>query len=304
METGSRRERYLAETDWLAAHLDDPEVRIVDMRGYVRTVDQGDGRQVASYVGASDDYEAGHIPNAIYLDWTRDIVDPDDAIPAQVAAPQRLAAELGRRGIGDEHLIVAYDAHPTAQFATRLWWVLRYYGHERVMVLNGGLAKWEREGHPLSAEVPSFPPATFTPRPQAEWRATGEAVLEALGDPAVRLIDARDEGQYSGRVHRGDGRPGHIPGAINLPREELIDPATGTFRPDAELRATFDRAAIGAQDRVIAYCNGGVAATTVLFGLALTGHGRLTNYDGSWNEWGERQDWPVETAPTASPSRD
>src|ERR687887_1535182 len=249
MTGASPRARLLAETEWLAAHLDDPQVRVVDMRGYVRTVDLGDGRQVSTYAGAADDYAAGHIPNAIYLDWTRDIVDPDDPVPVQVAPPERFAAELGRRGIGDDHLIVAYDEHPAAQFATRLWWALRYYGHDRAMVLDGGLARWRRVGRPLTREVPAFPPATFTPRVQPSWRATGEAV---------------------------------------------IDPATGLFRPDEELRDVVARAGIAPRERVIAYCNGGVAATTVLFGLALAGHPHLTNYDGSWNEWGVRDEWPVD----------
>lgn len=290
----SPRERLLVDTDWLAAHLGDADLRIVDMRGYVRTADAGDGRQTATYTGAPDEYAEGHIPGAIYLDWTRDIIDPDDAVPAQVAPPARLAAELGRRGIGDDHLIVAYDEHPTAQFATRLWWVLRYYGHERVAVLDGGLARWRREGRALQREAPSYPPATFTPRVQPGWRASGEAVLATLGDRSIALIDARDEGQYSGSIHRGEGRPGHIPGAVNLPREELIDPATGRFRSNEELAVIFAHAGIAPEQRVIAYCNGGVAATTVLFGLALTGHPSLTNYDGSWNEWGVRQEWPTE----------
>jgi thiosulfate/3-mercaptopyruvate sulfurtransferase len=138
--TLSPRETMLATTDWLEGRLDDPTVRIVDMRGLVRTVDVAPGRQVAEYLGRPADYAAGHIPYAIYLDWTVDIVDPDDPIKAQLAGSERFAAELGRRGIGDEHLVVAYDDHPTAQFATRLWWALQYYGHDRAMVLDGGLA--------------------------------------------------------------------------------------------------------------------------------------------------------------------
>src|SRR5437763_5796119 len=146
MMTGtSPRDGLLADTGWLAAHLEDPQVRVVDMRGYVRTVDLGDGRQVSTYAGAAGDYAAGHIPNAIYLDWTRDIIDPDDPVPVQVATPERFAAGLGRRGIGDAHLVVAYDDHPAAQFATRLWWTLCYSGHDRAMALDGGLAGRRRE---------------------------------------------------------------------------------------------------------------------------------------------------------------
>lgn len=290
----SLREQLLASPEWLAQHLHDPEIRVVDMRGAVRSVPLSDGHEEAIYAGAPDEYAAGHIPGSIYLDWTRDIVDPDDPVPVQVAPPERFAEALARRGIGDDHLIVAYDRHPTAQFATRLWWALRYYGHQRAMVLDGGLNAWEHAGLPVTRDVPTFPRATFTPRVQPDLRATGEAVLAALGDPEVRLIDARDGKQYSGQLRRGDGQFGHIPGAIHLPRETLIDPATGTFRSDEELRAIFSPLDLAHDERVIAYCNGGVAATTVLFGLALLGYPHLTNYDGSWNEWGSRQDWPVE----------
>ena len=296
MNSRKPRETMLADTAWLNDNLDDPNLRIVDMRGYVRTVDLGNGRQAAAYSGAADEYSADHIPGAIYLDWTRDIVDPDDSVPAQVATPEAFGSTLGRLGIGDRHLIVAYDAHPAMQFATRLWWVLRYYGHEQVRVLDGGYARWVREGRVTSSEVASHAPAIFTQRPQPSWRATGEAVLATLRDPAVRVIDAREEAQFSGAIVRGNARAGHIPGAISLPREVLIDPATGRFRGDDELRAIAKQAGITPAQRVIAYCNGGVAATTVLFGLALAGHTALTNYDGSWNEWGERDDWPVETS--------
>jgi len=291
---GSPRDALLASTAWLAAYLDDPDVRIVDMRGFVRTVETAPGRQAASYEGAAAEYAAEHIPNAIYLDWTRDIVDLDDSVAAQVASPERFAVELGRRGIGDGSLVVAYDAHPASQFATRLWWALRYYGHERAVVLDGGLRAWRQEGRPLTTELPRFPTATFTPRLQPGWRATGEQVLAGLGAASHALVDARDAGQYGGAVRRGEGRAGHIPGAISLPREELIDPTTGRFRSEGELRDIFARAGVSAGQPVTAYCNGGVAATSVLFALALTGHEGLTNYDGSWNEWGERTEWPVE----------
>ncbi len=281
------------ETSWLAEHLHDPHLRVVDMRGYVRTVER-DGVQDASYVGARDEYEQAHIPGAVYIDWTRDIVDPDDPVEAQVAPPEQFAEVMGRLGIGDEHLVVAYDAHPASQFATRLWWALNYYGHDQVVVLNGGLAKWQRESLPLTNAIPVYPPATFTPVVRPELRATAEEVLSLLGKPGVALVDARDRGQYTGAIVRSHGRPGHIPGALSIPREEIIDPATGTFRNNEELAQVFSSAHVAPQQHVIAYCNGGVAATAVLFSLAMLGYPSLTNYDGSWNEWGSRQDLPAE----------
>jgi thiosulfate/3-mercaptopyruvate sulfurtransferase len=129
---------------------------------------------------------------------------------------------------------------------------------------------------------------------QPQLRATAEEVLASIGKQDVILIDARDEGQYSGTSVRGEGRRGHIPGAINIAREELIDLSQGTFRENAELRNVFQAAHVATDKRIVAYCNGGVAATTVLFSLAMLGYPLLTNYDGSWNEWGKRQDLPVE----------
>jgi len=287
------RSHFLMETSWLSEHLHDPHVRIVDMRGYVRTVEH-DGVQEASYVGARDEYEQGHIPGAVYIDWSSDIVDPGETVKAQIAPAERFARLMERLGIGDQHLVVAYDAHPASQFATRLWWALNYYGHDQVVILNGGLPKWQREHRPLVDTIPAYPPATFTPVAQPRLRATAEDVLALLGQQGIKLVDARDAGQYPGKIVRDHGRPGHIPGAINIPREEVINPADGTFRSSEELVQLFASAGVKPEEQVVAYCNGGVAATTVLFSLAMLGYPRLTNYDGSWNEWGSRQDLPTE----------
>lgn len=287
------RSRFLVETTWLVEHLNDSHLRIVDMRGYVRTVER-DGVQDASYVGARDEYEQAHIPGALYIDWTSDIVDPDDVVEAQIAPAHRFAEVMGRLGIGDQHLVVAYDAHPASQFATRLWWALNYYGHDQVVVLNGGLPKWQREHLPMTDVVPVYPPTVFTPIVQPQLRTTAEEVLSLIGQQGLALIDARDRGQFTGEIVRGHGRPGHIPGALNIPREELVDSATGMFRSNQELEGVFSAANVLPEERVIAYCNGGVAATTVLFSLAMLGYPRLTNYDGSWNEWGRRAELPTE----------
>jgi thiosulfate/3-mercaptopyruvate sulfurtransferase len=290
-----QKERYdfLVETAWLAEHLNDPHLRVVDMRGYVRTVER-DGVQDAEYVGAREEYERGHIPGALYIDWSGDIIDPDDEVEAQIAPAERFAEVLGQLGIGDQHLVVAYDAHPASQFATRLWWALNYYGHDQVVILNGGFPKWQREQRPVEIRIPVYAAATFTPRVQPQLRATAQDVLALLGKEGVNLIDARDTGQYSGKVVRGAGRRGHIPGALNIPREELIDPSTGTFRSNDELARVFSQAGVAPEQHVVAYCNGGVAATSVLFSLAMLGYPNLTNYDGSWNEWGKRADLPTE----------
>ncbi len=161
-------------------------------------------------------------------------------------------------------------------------------------MLNGELHKWQRENLPLNNTIPSYPSTTFTPVVQPELRTTAADVLNLLGRSDVALIDARDQGQCTGQKVRKPDRQGHIPGVLNIPREELIDPSTGTFRSNEELVQVFSRAHILPEQHIIAYCNGGVAATSVLFALAMLGYPLLTNYDGSWNEWGERQDLPVQ----------
>ena len=288
------RSSFLVETSWLAEHLQNPDLRVVDMRGYVRTV-ENDRIQEARYEGARDEYDQSHISGAVYLDWTKDIVHLDDEIKVQIASAQQFAQVMSSIGIGDQHLVVAYDAHPASQFATRLWWALKYYGHDKVVVLNGGLPKWKREQLPLDSEIPAYPHTSFTPILRLNLRATAEEVLKSLDQPEVALIDARDQGKYTGQIVRKPGRPGHIPGALNIPREDLIDAKTGTFRSNEELKDVLSKAHIMPEQHIIAYCNGGVAATSVLFTLAMLGYPSLTNYDGSWNEWGERQDLPVET---------
>jgi thiosulfate/3-mercaptopyruvate sulfurtransferase len=279
----------VVSTAWLAEHLYDASLRVVDIRGKV--LPPGSSPR---YMPKRGDYDAAHIPGAVFVDWTRDIVDPGDPVPAQVALPQAFAAKMGELGVGDATSVVVYDDYNHA-FAGRLAWALRYYGHEDVRVLDGGWGRWLAEGRPASQEVPQPQRATFTPRPQPALRRTSDEVACTLDDPGVLLIDARPAEQYVGAASAA-ARSGHIPGARNVPYARLVDPTTGQFLPHDELARVFSRAGVDVARlprEVVVYCNGGVTCSVPLNALRMLGREDVAVFDGSWNEWGNDTRRPI-----------
>src|SRR5215217_1821851 len=222
----------LVSPQWLAERLGQSGLQVADIRGYVKTEDLGEGRQRAEYIGARDEYDREHIPGSVFIDWTIDIVDPDHAVKAQLAPACRFAEAMSRRGIGDETDVVVVD-HSGGHFATRLWWALKYYGHDRVAVLDGGFNRWKALGLPLTDVVPEVREGKFTATQRPSLRVEAEELLARIGGRESVIVDARDPAQYSGAIRRGS-RGGHVPTAINIWAKSLVN-EDGTWKPDDEL---------------------------------------------------------------------
>lgn len=281
-------ETPLVGPDWLAAHLDQPELRVFDTTVHLRPATPGPYRIESGL----HDYRTAHVPGAAFLDLPGALSDPHARLPFTMPEPDRLAAALGAAGLGDEHVVVLYSA-TWAMWATRVWWMLHSVGFERALVLDGGLRRWRLEGRPLSSETVSYPPATFTARPRPERWADKDEVLRSIGSETVCTVNA-----LAAAVHRGEsdtnyGRRGHIAGSVNVPYESLVQ-ADGSYRSSDDLRAAFDAVGAFGHQRVICYCGGGISATMDAFALTLLGHPNVAVYDGSMAEWVRDPDLPME----------
>jgi thiosulfate/3-mercaptopyruvate sulfurtransferase len=275
----------LVGTTWLAAHLDDPALRVVDASWYLPTA----GRD------ARAEYAATHIPGAVFADLDQ-LSDASAPSPHTLPAPEVLAGQLGMLGIGDDTAVVVYDGSGQLFSAPRLWYMLRTLGHERVAVLDGGLPAWVREGRPVTGHVPPIATARFTPRFDASrWRDLA-AMRANLVTGAEQVVDARSPARFAATEPepRAGVRGGHIPGARNVHYATLVG-ADGTLLDTDTLRRRFTEAGVDLSRPIAASCGSGITASAVLLALEVLGATRTALYDGSWTEWGSQRDTPVET---------
>jgi thiosulfate/3-mercaptopyruvate sulfurtransferase len=281
-------QNLLVSTEWLGVHLNDPSLRVVDIRGHVLPATE----PLPHYFNHHHDYVKAHVPGAVFIDWVKEITDPNDPRHAKIALPERFAAVMGRIGVDDSTFVVAYD-DADGMFGARLWWSLNYYGHPQVAVLDGGWKKWIAEGHPTVAEVPTIQPTEFIPRPNPNLFRSGDEVLAHL-NTGQQLIDVRTTMEFDGKASRAK-RAGHIPTARNLPRTALVSP-DGTMPSAATLRQTFAKVGVTSESPdVVFYCNGGVSASYGLLALRAAGFKDGSVYDGSWKDWGNDDSKPIES---------
>jgi len=260
----------LVETDWVAAHANDANLRVVDMR--------------------QNGYAAGHVPGAVYLSPVaiRDANSPPTFLPT----PAAFEAMMASLGISDSTRVVVYDERGGI-YAARLWWILNYYGHSNVALMNGGWIKWTAENRPAPADAAPSRSAKFTAKPQPKWLATASDVVGAINKPGVKIIDARTAAEIEGKDLRNIKRGGFVPSSVPVYWEDLLDTQKKTFKPADELKKIYDDRGIAPGQEVIAYCQVGMRASVDLFALHLLGYDKLRNYYGAWEEWGNRDDLPI-----------
>jgi thiosulfate/3-mercaptopyruvate sulfurtransferase len=282
------RPEALVETEWLAAHLDDPQVRTVDasfkLPGITPT--------------AREDYDRGHIPGAVFFDID-DIAEPGTSLLHMIPSPERFARKMEGLGIGGEDRVVAYDSAGLSS-AGRAWWMLRLFGHHNVALLDGGLPKWKAEARPLVTTVPTPPQRRFTAGFDPALVRDKRTLLDNLSTRREQVVDARAAGRFEGTAEetRPGLRRGHIPASRNLPYDRVTDPQTRRLLGADELSRLFHDAGIELDRPIVTSCGSGVTACALAFALHLIGHPGAAVYDGSWSEWGLPGDTPVETGPS------
>ena len=285
----------LVETDWLAAHLEDPALRVLECTTLLHPLPDGGFRAESGYAT----WQSGHIPGSGFADLTGDLSDRTSPLRFMMPPPAQLAAAMGALGVGDGTRVVLYD-RAVNMWAARVWWMLRAVGFDQAAVLDGGWRKWTLEGRPVSTAPCAYPPARFVARPRPALFADKAAVLAGIGQKATCVLNALTEEQHRGTGGVAYGRPGRIAGSSNVPARALVDPKTHAYLSPDALRKQFEAAGVLQAGRVITYCGGGIAASSDAFVLtAILGHDNVAVYDASLSEWAADPSLPMETGESA-----
>jgi thiosulfate/3-mercaptopyruvate sulfurtransferase len=288
-----RDPRALIDTATLAATLADPTLRVFDCTTYLQPTPAGSPEPYIAVAGAKT-FEAGHVPGADFLDLQGEFSDTATHLHFMMPPVARLEAAFGRHGVGPGTRVVLYSIG-TMMWATRFWWMLRALGFEAA-VLDGGLDKWKAEGRPLETGAPrGYPPATFTAKPRAGMFVDAAAVKAAIGQHHTVTVNALGPQFHRGLEPSRYGRPGRVPGSVNVSAATLIDPATKGFTSLADAAQKFAAQGVTKDKRTICYCGGGISATIDLFLLHQLGHDDIALYDGSMGEWAKTPSLPIET---------
>jgi thiosulfate/3-mercaptopyruvate sulfurtransferase len=292
---GTMREpNALMSTDALARQLGSAGLRIYDCTTYLEPAPPGSDVPYVVVPGR-DSFAAAHIPGADFLDLQGEFSDQSTQLRFMMPPVTQLAAAFGRHGIGGDGRVVLYSIG-TMMWATRFWWMLKSLGFDGAAVLDGGFDKWQSEGLPIeSGPTRGYPPATFIANPMPGRFVDKQSVLAATADTGSVIVNALGPQFHKGLEPSRYGRPGRVPGSVNVPAATLIDPHTKTFTSLADAAATFAAAGVARERHVIAYCGGGISATIDLFLLHQLGFDDLTLYDGSMGEWAKDPAMPIET---------
>ena len=274
----------LVSTDWLANELGASDLRVVDASWHF------DARDAAS------EYEAGHIPGAVFMDLAG-LADATTDLPMMLPAPEKFASRMQSLGLGDGSRIVLYD-NSDLKTSARAWWMLRLFGAHQIAILDGGLAKWKAEARDVKTGKETLRHRHFTVWKDTSHLRTKDQMLALIDSKAEQIVDARGAARFEAREAepRLGVNPGHIPGSKNLPMSGLFN-SDGTWKTGDALRAAFADAGVNVDAPIAATCGSGVTATAIAFGAHLLGNDKVAVYDGSWSEWGADADTPKDIGP-------